>query len=49
MKENISGGPHFHWEASTLINSTKFVAENVVGFVDIRKIGEDSVDELRAL
>ena len=29
------------WEASTLVNSQKSMAENVVGFVDIKKIGED--------
>ena len=29
------------WQASTRPNSQKAIAENVAGFVDITKIGED--------
>ena len=47
-KVNISGKLQYQWEASTLINSQKSMAENVVAFVDIKKIGEDWEGETEA-
>ena len=48
MKVNISGKLQYQWEASALINSQKSMAENVVAFVDIKKIGEDWEGETEA-
>ena len=48
MKVNTSWNSYFQWQASTRPNSKKSLAENVVGFVEIGKIGEDSLQELRA-
>ena len=41
MKVNIGKSLHIQWGASTRPNSQKAMAENVAGFVDITKIGED--------
>ena len=41
MKVNIGKSLHIQWEASTCPNSQKAMAENVAGFVDITKIGEE--------
>ena len=41
MKANINRKLQVQWEASTRPNSQKAMAENVAGFVDITKIGED--------
>ena len=48
MKVNISGKLQYQWEASTLINSQKSMAENVVALIDIRKICEDWEGETEA-
>ena len=41
MKVETNIELQFQWEASTRLNSQKAMAENVAGFVDITKIGED--------
>ena len=41
MKVNIREKLQVQWQASTRPNSQKAMAENVAGFVDITKIGED--------
>ena len=41
MKVKIGKSLHIQWGASTRPNSQKAIAENVAGFVDITKIGED--------
>ena len=41
MKVNIIGKLQDQWQASTRPNSQKAMAENVAGFVDITKIGEE--------
>ena len=49
MKVNIVKSLHIQWEASTRPNSQKAMAENVAGFVDITKIGEDYEEKCSSL
>ena len=49
MKVNIREKLQVQWEASTRPNSQKAMAENVAGFVDITKIGEDYEEKCSSL
>ena len=49
MKVNITEKLQVQWQASTRPNSQKAIAENVAGFVDITKIGEDYEEKCGSL
>ena len=49
MKVNIKRKLQVQWQASTRPNSKKAMAENVAGFVDITKIGEDYEEKCSSL